>query len=184
MTFARAMKAFTELLAYPQKGYTESVAANARSLSEMYPDAASLFVPLCRLVESERVESMQETYTRTFDLNPLTTLDLGWQLFGEDYNRGAFLVKVRALLRKHGIPETGELPDHISHVLPLLAALPQEEAEDFAQACVLPALIKIQKVLPTENPYHGVLRALRYVLESRFGAYEEDACCVATAQLS
>ena len=40
-----------------------------------------------------RPEQIQELYTRTFDINPVCTLEIGWHIFGEDYARGALLVK-------------------------------------------------------------------------------------------
>ena len=42
------------------------------------------------------VEDLQELYTRTFDWNPDTSLEIGWHLYGENYERGEFLVEVRA----------------------------------------------------------------------------------------
>ena len=65
---------------------------------------------------------LEELYTRTFDINPVCSLEVGWHLFGEDYNRGAFLVRMRGLLREHGIEEGAELPDHLESVLRVLDA--------------------------------------------------------------
>ncbi len=47
-----------------------------------------------------REPSCEELYTRTFDLNPVCALEIGWHLFGEDYERGAFLVRMRDQLRR------------------------------------------------------------------------------------
>jgi len=43
----------------------------------------------------------------TFDINPACALEVGWHLFGEDYMRGQFLVRMREELSKYEI--AGEL---------------------------------------------------------------------------
>ena len=76
--------------------------------------------------------SRQELYVQTFEFNPACTLELGWHLFGENYERGEFLVRMRDLLRRHGIAESTELPDHLTHVLALVGRLDHEEAAELA----------------------------------------------------
>jgi nitrate reductase delta subunit len=94
-------------------------------------------------IEGLAFEALQELYARTFDWNPDTTLDLGWHLFGENYDRGDFLVKLRGALRTHGLPESTELPDHLSHILPLLECMPAPEQATFIAQFVLPGLRKL-----------------------------------------
>jgi nitrate reductase delta subunit len=107
-------------------------------------------------------EAVQELYTQTFDWNPDTTLDIGWHLFGENYDRGDFLVKLRGAMREYGLPESGELPDHLSHVLPLLERMPAGESATFAAQFVLPALEKLARGLEkTESVFLPVVYAIR-----------------------
>jgi nitrate reductase delta subunit len=107
-------------------------------------------------------DALQELYTQTFDWNPDTTLDIGWHLFGENYDRGDFLVKLRDALRRHSVPETGELPDHLSHVLCLLDEMPPEERTAFAAEFVAPALEKIGNgVAKSESLFLPLVLALR-----------------------
>ncbi len=87
--------------------------------------------------------ALQEDYTRTFDLDPACSLEVGWHLFGENYARGEFLVEMRRALRGFGLAETGELPDHLVHVLPIAGRLDAEKASGFAKASLLPALDKM-----------------------------------------
>ena len=90
---------------------------------------------------------MQELYVQTFEFNPACTLEIGWHIFGENYERGEFLVRMREQLRRHGITESSELPDHLCHILPLLDRLDAEEAADLVGQFVLPALAKIKDAL-------------------------------------
>jgi nitrate reductase delta subunit len=110
--------------------------------------------------------AMQELYIQTFEFNPACTLEIGWHLFGENYERGEFLVRMRGELRRHGIAETTELPDHLTHVLRLIKRMEHDEAARLAGEAVLPALEKIQ--LPEDNPYRPVLDAIRANLRADF----------------
>ncbi|HHQ48346.1 MAG TPA: nitrate reductase molybdenum cofactor assembly chaperone [Acidobacteria bacterium] len=131
---------------------------------------------------SEEIEGMgrgelEELYTRTFDLDPAASLDVGWHLYGEAYERGRFLVTVRGLLREHGIAESGELPDHLGHVLPLLARMGADEAGPFAERFVAPALEKMSASLEdTANPYRHVLAAARALVAERFQQPTGEVC--------
>jgi nitrate reductase delta subunit len=108
----------------------------------------------------------QELYIETFEFNPKCTLELGWHLFGENYERGEFLVKMRAELRRHGIEETGELPDHLTHVLRLIGRMEHGEAALLIGENVLPALEKIR--LPDDHPYRPVFDAMIQKLRDDF----------------
>ena len=103
----------------------------------------------------------------TFDLNPVCSLELGWHLFGENYDRGLLLVKMRTLLRRYGIAEQGELPDHLAYALRLIARMSDEEGAEFAAAIVLPALGKmLDPFKDKKNPYEHVLQAIKTELRS------------------
>ncbi|MGE5571353.1 MAG: nitrate reductase molybdenum cofactor assembly chaperone [Rhodospirillales bacterium] len=110
--------------------------------------------------------TMQELYIQTFEFDPACTLEIGWHLFGENYERGEFLVRMRGQLRQHGIAETSELPDHLTHVLQLIGRMKPGEAARLVGESVLPALEKIR--LPEDNPYREVLDAVREKLTADF----------------
>lgn len=109
---------------------------------------------------------MQEIYVQTFEFNPACALEMGWHLFGENYERGEFLVRMRAELRRHGLSENSELPDHLTHLLRLIGRMERAEALRLAGESLLPALAKIQ--LAQDNPYRPVLETVRRKLETDF----------------
>lgn len=114
---------------------------------------------------------LEELYTRTFDFSSPCALEIGWQLFGEDYHRGALLVRLREELARHGIQEACELPDHLIHVLPLLDRMRPDEAARFATACVTPAVEKIRANLQGKrNPYESIVRCLLLMLAAEYGS--------------
>ncbi len=170
------------LLQYPGEDYHERTArcvrAEAAAFAAEVPTPcvgtrpAPLLAEFSRRIGKLSTEALQELYTQTFDLNPLCSLEVGWHLYGENYDRGAFLVKMRQQLRRFGLRESSELPDHLTHALAVLGRMEGEEAGEFAVACVLPALAKMRAGLngPSEechNPFAYVLEAIARVLQSR-----------------
>lgn len=109
----------------------------------------------------------QELYVQTFELNPACTLEMGWHLFGENYERGEFLVKMREQLRRHGIPECTELPDHLTYLLPLIGFMDREEAARLAGEVLLPALAKIRSGIQN-NAYEAAIASVVEKLETDF----------------
>jgi nitrate reductase assembly molybdenum cofactor insertion protein NarJ len=124
----------------------------------------------CALAEQFRYpddSARQELYVQTFEFNPACTLELGWHLFGENYERGEFLVRMREQLRRYGIPESTELPDHLTHLLLLIGRLEQVEAAELAGQFLLPALTKIHDAIK-DNPYKSLIAAIQAKLETDF----------------
>lgn len=164
------------LLAYPGETLAVDLAAAEETLRAELPEAAEAVAQFSAAVLPLSPEEREELYTRTFDINPLCTLEIGWHLFGEEYHRGALLVRLRRELAQHGVPESAELPDHLVHVLPLLDRMPAGEGREFACACVFPALEKMRHGFAerSDNPYGCVLQAVALLLEFRFGSAGQD----------
>jgi nitrate reductase delta subunit len=141
------------------------------------PEASQAAADFGAFAEQHEVWEVEEAFTRTFDVNPACALEVGWHLFGEEYARGMFLVRMREELRKYDLPESTELPDHISHVLAVVAAMPDDEAARFVRACVQPAVEKMRQGLEDkETPYRHVVACLASVLTACWGE------CTATEQ--
>ena len=113
-------------------------------MQDEHSEASKSFEEFCAPIRGLSTDDLRELFTHTFDLNPMCTLEIGWQLYGEDYQRGEFLVKMREQLREYDLPESGELPDHLTHALVLLAHLEPDEAAEFAGSYLLPALDKMR----------------------------------------
>jgi len=128
------MDQLVRLFQYPGDGYRELAARCAETLN------APELHEFARLVAPLRTEELQELFIQTFDLNPDCALDIGWHIFGEQYERGEFLVKLRGEMRRFGLAESAELPDHLTHVLPLVVRMEEGEAAEFIASFLLPAL--------------------------------------------
>jgi len=157
------------LLHYPEADYVNGAERCFEALGGGDAEAAVLLGKFLAQTRDCTMEDLQALYTSTFDLDPMCTLDLGWHLFGEKYERGEFLVKMRVELRRLGVGESHELPDHITHALEALARMKAEEAEEFAAACLFPALDKMCSALDGKaNPFENVVLAVVRILERRF----------------
>lgn len=160
------LEAMAALFTYPQSDYAKAV-EDAVACSGPAAPALLEFAGGIRCVP---LSASQELYTSTFDLQPSCALDLGWHLFGEEYERGLLLARMRRELRACGIPESRELPDHLSHALLLLARMEPSEAEEFASAIVAPALERMLKAMPPENVFGYLLKATRQLVALYFPA--------------
>ena len=158
------------LLTYPGADYGNHLECCLTSLPLGDAEADSLLADFAGQMQSLPLERAQELYTQTFDLNPVCSLEVGWQLYGEEYARGRFLVAMREQLRRHGIPESRELPDHLTHALSLLDHMESEEAREFTKAFLIPAMDKMVTGFPEQNnPYRNLLLAIARLLSSHPG---------------
>ncbi len=156
--------ALSRLFTYPDAGYAEML-ESCRQAWAICPETAARLAEFAGRIHGLSSEALEEAYTATFDLNPACALEVGWHLFGEAYERGEFLVKVRQSLARHAVVETTELPDHLSHVLALVGRMPAEEASAFTAACLLPALQKMTASLSgKESPFEPLLHAVASAL--------------------
>jgi nitrate reductase delta subunit len=137
------------LFEYPGADYREALAGCRAA------------VEFARSMEGLSLDQMQEAFIQAFDLNPDAALDIGWHLYGENYERGEFLVKMRGELRRYGVAESRELPDHLTHVLRVLARMAEGERPVFANTYLLPALSKMTAALERAgDPFLKLLKAV------------------------
>lgn len=162
------LDSYAEILMYPKSDHDSRVQFCIDQFPNEHADVRDLISEYLSLVDPLSLSEMEELYIKTFDLNKTGTLDLGWHLFGEDYNRGLFLVKIRQYLQLLKIPETTELPDHVSQVLRVLGRMSRDEANQFAYACVIPALETIAEGIQEDNPHDRLIRGLILLLRSLF----------------
>lgn len=154
-------EALGKLLHYPHDEYQADAERCRALLATREPEAGSLIGAFCEAIRPLPLERLQELFTQTFDLNPVCSLEAGWQLYGEEYARGSFLVAMRGLLRDYGIEESCELPDHLTHLLPLLDRLEPDERQEFIERHLSPALSKMLAAFENKaTPFRNVLAAV------------------------
>jgi nitrate reductase delta subunit len=163
-SFVDACDHLALLVDYPGPGFAAAVSTGRAAVARISPEAATLVGGFEVSVEGLPIERLQELYIEAFDLDPRCTLNLSWHAFGESRERGRILASLRDDLRRAGVQESAELPDHLAHVLQLVAR--EEPARARAMVTMIqPALDKIDEVLRHRNsPYTHLLRAVACVL--------------------
>ena len=133
-----------ELFEYPDAGYPERVQQIRKFLDGNYPEAAGEIGKFLDYLPADDLLTMQELFTRSFDVQAIATLDIGYVLFGDDYKRGEMLANLN---REHLAAKNDcgtELADHLPNILRLMSLLKDEELiEDLAYAIVGPALLEM-----------------------------------------
>jgi nitrate reductase delta subunit len=145
---ARIYALFADILDYP----AANVFGKAQELHDLLEaeaaEAAPPFNEFKRRIHGMSLGQLQEAYTRTFDLQPDCTPNLGCHLFGDDVRRNIFMVQLKERMERCHIETGVELPDHFSLVLRLFDALDSaEEQQVLAEDCLIPGLGHILSVL-------------------------------------
>ncbi|MBM4460759.1 MAG: nitrate reductase [Chloroflexi bacterium] len=146
-------------LVYPYPGLLDELQAGAAAAGK--GPAQRKFAAFIKQIGRLSVTEWEELATRTLDLSPAAAPYVGFQVWGESYQRGAFMAQLNRALAELGIDRAGELPDHLVPVLRYLAAADQplpELAEHLKTA--LERMIAILQEKDRRNPYLHVYEAV------------------------
>jgi nitrate reductase assembly molybdenum cofactor insertion protein NarJ len=130
-----------ELFDFPGPEFAARGRALSGLLRENYPAAA---VEVEHFLDAipDRTLDLQELHTRTFDVQSLTTLDIGYVLFGDDYKRGALLSNLNQEHRRAENDCRGELADHLPNLLRLIPKLKDQNLlDELVRQILVPALM-------------------------------------------
>ena len=140
------------LFEYPDTEFPARVREILEHLSGRYSEAAAELGRFFELLPSDDLQAMQELYTRSFDVQAATTLDIGYVLFGDDYKRGILLANLNREHRNASIDTGTELADYVPNLLRLMAVIEDEEVlQDLAYAILGPALLEMIAEFSTER---------------------------------
>lgn len=148
-----------EGLRYPTPGHLGSLKVSINQLAEgNVKDAYSQFI---ERIECLNLAAWEELHTRTLDLNPPGAPYIGYQVWGDSYQRGAFMSMMNRAIEANQIDSEGELPDHLIPVLRLMDQLDEPFPE--LEEVLAPAVARIHAALikaDPENPYVGLIAAI------------------------
>jgi nitrate reductase assembly molybdenum cofactor insertion protein NarJ len=142
-----------DLFIYPEnEAYKEKVKKIYNYLLNELPGAAESMQPFIDFMEASSFHEIQELFLRSFDLQAITTLDIGFVLFGEDYKRGKLLVHLNQEHKDAGNDCHSELSDHLPNILNLFGKIKNEAIRDeIATRLVMPAIEKMIKEFSSEK---------------------------------
>ena len=110
------------LFDYPNQNYYEAAAKIRAELTEGYKDAVEELEKFEKLIPKD-IYKLQEIYTKSFEVQAVTSLEIGYLLYGDDYTRGDVMV---GLSQEHAAANNDcgeELSDHLANVLRLISKL-------------------------------------------------------------
>ncbi len=129
------------LFEYPDADYPQRVQDLVEFLDGRYMKASAELDRFLGHLPTQDLMTMQELYTRSFDVQAVTTLDIGYVLFGDDYKRGEMLANLNREHIEAGVDCGTELADYLPNLLRLLAVLEDEDLVcDLINAILVPAL--------------------------------------------
>ncbi|MGH7659780.1 MAG: nitrate reductase molybdenum cofactor assembly chaperone [Vulcanimicrobiaceae bacterium] len=185
------LELFAQLLEYPHAGLAGTARECSALIVQENAEAAALLEQFAKFVERSPYNILEEVFTATFDLNANRHPYIGYHLFGEAYKRSVFMLELRDRYRKYGFDHGAELADHVSIILRFMSLCPdQTVVGELARDAIIISLDPM--ILPGElepnldegeegpppmfdvgDDYSRVLRALKLILEARFGAPSE-----------
>lgn len=129
---------------FPDDFYLERIETCQSVLEEKYPVLALEFEPFLHFVQDAPDEELEKIFIRTFDIQSLCCLDVGYVLFGEDYTRGKILANLNKEHYEAGVDCKGELADRLPNILRLMPRLRDEELlDEIVRYLLKPALDKM-----------------------------------------
>lgn len=136
------------LFDYPRADYPLWVQSVYDLLAGSYIVAAARIAEFAQILPTEgepfsqeALDEVQEIFTRSFDVQAITTLGVGYLMFGDDYKRGELLVNLSREQKDAGVECGNELPDHLPNVLRLLARWEDRALRhEFVESILFPAV--------------------------------------------
>ena len=121
-------------------------------------------------LDSTPLLQLQEEYTRLFDFNPATCLNLTFHECGETKGRGFALVNLSQLYKDAGYElATGELPDYLPLILEFLSVCSRETCSKILVQYENHILGLASRLLEQKSAYGGLLEALSSIVNELAG---------------
>ncbi len=117
---------FSKIFEYPSENYHEIIIETIKILDNNYPDAAKELGKFLELLPMQ-IGELQELYSKSFEVQAVTSLDVGYVLYGDDYQRGIVMVNLKNEHEKVGNNCGEELADFLPNLLRLLPKIKDEE---------------------------------------------------------
>ena len=154
------LKLVSLLLQYPEASLLDSLASLEGAVSEISdPGAKARCGDFLDHLRNTPLLRLQETYSATFDLNPSTSLDLGYHRWGDGKERGGALARLVSLYSQAGYELIdGVLPDHLPLLLEFLSLCPEEMSREITNEYGGQVAILASRLVEDGSPYAGLLR--------------------------
>lgn len=158
-----------EMFRYPKKGLDIYSEKWKNIITKYDAELVSKLNPFISHIREKEISFQQEYYIRTFDVQAVCYLDIGYILYGEDYKRGVFLVNIKKEQDKAGNDCGYELADHLPNILTLLPKLQDAKlAEEMVYSLLVPSLYEMIAKFRSNNLYKDLLEILVAIMEADY----------------
>ena len=114
---------------------------------------------------------LQEGYTAAFDMNPTTTLNLTFHIYGDNEKRADVLARLQQRYQDAGYERiTGELPDYLPMMLEFLSVCPDTENTHLIWECLQGLEEVVDRLQKAAPPYAALLQPLVPMVADRIGS--------------
>jgi nitrate reductase molybdenum cofactor assembly chaperone NarJ/NarW len=154
-----------EAFRYPHPGLIELLEVGLARTGK--GPAQSKLAAFVKKVDALSLSEWEELSTRTLDLSPAAAPYVGFQIWGESYQRGEFMAQLNRAMAELDIDPEGELPDHLVPVLRYLAVAEQPMpalTENFTKA--VDRMIALLREKDKGNPYILLLEAVLFSFQT------------------
>lgn len=165
MTDFKHYTILADLFRYPSDTLIDDAVASIAVLTTNYPNETEIIKGFIENFSSLTLHQRQEYYIKTFDIQAVCFLDIGYVLFGEDYKRGDFLVQMKQEQREAKNDCGVELSDHLPNVLTLLPKAKPEFSQELIATICIPALDEMIDKFNMQNAYLELLKMLQNVMK-------------------
>ena len=163
-------KILADIFRYPDENLGNRMKDFLSLVSEQLPDQAEKVSRILDTFNKMTILQQQEYYLKTFDVQAVCYLDIGYVMFGEDYKRAQLLVNLQSEHKVAGIDCGSELGDHLPNVLMLLSkTTDQSFTEELGFIITTPAVrFMLTKFKDVNNIYKDMLEVLLIFLQRDF----------------
>ena len=113
---------------------------------------------------------LQEDYTAAFDMNPSTSLNLTYQLYGDNEKRADMLARLQQRYQDAGYEcTTRELPDYLPLMLEFLSVCSDTKRTDLIWECLRGLEGVVDRLQKTAPAYAALLQPLVPMVGNRIG---------------
>ena len=182
----------SDLFVFPQReDYVDNVKEIQQYFNKVLPDVGEMLQPFTDVISAVSKYELEDLYLRSFEVQSITTLDIGYVVFGDDYKRGELLVNLNKEHQAYKIDCGDELADNLSNILKLINVIEDSELlNDLVNKIVAPALTRMiqgfgeDQIAAKEKVYikhhktllqkHESFTIYRHALKALFKALDTD----------
>jgi nitrate reductase assembly molybdenum cofactor insertion protein NarJ len=176
-------KYIADLFHYPTVGSLNQVQQVSEMLIQRDVSFHTKFLAFHIFFDKRTITELEEYYIKTFDVQAICHLDIGYIIFGDDAKRGRFLYHVKEEQEKIGNDCGTDLADFLPNILTLFSKTTDSVlVEELAVSILLPALKQMVQKLENENNIYKIpVEILISLLEEDFSNSEFEAVKVGTS---